>query len=79
MTYLCTHSEVLVYRVPDFEQRRTLLHAFVESEAIELLRAGRRAEAQRMARKLLAAAEESDADQQERWAAQRIERSAGMS
>jgi len=65
-------------RVRDFERRRALLHAFVESEAIELLRAGRRAEAQRIARELLAAAEASDANQQENWAAQQIERSAGM-
>jgi siroheme synthase-like protein len=43
-------------RVPDFEKRRALLHAFVESEALELLRAGRRDEARRIAAKLLEAA-----------------------
>jgi len=50
--------EAAKQRVPDFERRRTLLHAFVESEAIELLREGRRADAQRLARDLLAAAED---------------------
>jgi siroheme synthase-like protein len=49
-------------RTPDFEQRRALLHAFVESAALDLLRAGRRAEAQRLARELLAAAETSAAE-----------------
>jgi len=50
--------EAAKQRVPDFERRRTLLHAFVESEAIELLREGRRVDAQRIARDLLAAAED---------------------
>ena len=36
-------------RVPDFEQRRALLHAFVESTALDLLRAGQSEEAQRIA------------------------------
>lgn len=40
-------------RVPDFEQRRALLHAFVESEALDLLRAGQPEEARRIARELL--------------------------
>ncbi len=44
-------------RIPDFEQRRRVLHAFIESEAIELLRAGKRGEAQRIARALLEEAE----------------------
>ncbi len=39
--------------LPDFEQRRTLLHNFAESEAIELLRAGKRDEARQLAFHLL--------------------------
>ncbi len=35
--------------IPDFEQRRVVLHAFAESEAIELLRQGKRAEARHLA------------------------------
>lgn len=35
--------------IPDFEQRRKLLHAFAESEAIELIRAGKRDEARQLA------------------------------
>jgi siroheme synthase-like protein len=44
-------------RVKDFERRRALLHAFVESEALDLLRAGRPGEARRLAAELLSAAE----------------------
>jgi len=39
--------------IPDFEDRRKVLHAFAESEAIELLRAGKREEARQLAFKLL--------------------------
>ena len=42
--------------VPDFERRRALLHAFVESDALDKLRAGQREEARHLANKLLAAA-----------------------
>ena len=35
--------------IPDFEQRRQALHAFAESEAIELLRKGKREEARQLA------------------------------
>jgi siroheme synthase-like protein len=40
-------------RIPDFDARRKVLHAFAESEAIELLRAGKREEARQLAFKLL--------------------------
>lgn len=40
-------------RVPDFERRRALFHAFIESEALEMLRAKRRDEAWQIARQLL--------------------------
>lgn len=40
-------------RIADFERRKNVLRAFVESEAIELIRAGRREEAQAMARQFL--------------------------
>lgn len=40
-------------RVNGFEQRRDLLRAFVESDALELLRAGRRNDAEFIARNLL--------------------------
>jgi siroheme synthase-like protein len=43
-------------RIPSFEQRRALLHAFAESEALELVRAGRHDEARQLARRLLAEA-----------------------
>lgn len=43
-------------RLPDFEQRRTVLHAFVESEALDLLRAGQIDQARRIAQELLDAA-----------------------
>ncbi|HMV46705.1 MAG TPA: bifunctional precorrin-2 dehydrogenase/sirohydrochlorin ferrochelatase [Blastocatellia bacterium] len=39
--------------IPDFEARRKVLHAFAESEAIELLRAGKREEARQLAFELL--------------------------
>jgi siroheme synthase-like protein len=39
--------------IPDYEGRRDLLRAFVESEALELLRQGRRQEAEHLARKML--------------------------
>lgn len=42
--------------LPTYEQRKQALHAFVESEAIELLRSGKREEARRLAFDLLAAA-----------------------
>lgn len=35
--------------IPDFEQRRQLLHAFAESEAIQLLRNGKRDDARKLA------------------------------
>src|SRR5581483_4816287 len=44
-------------RPATFEQRRELLRTFAESEAVDLIRAGRRAEAQRIADELLAASE----------------------
>ncbi len=40
-------------RIPDFERRRILLHTFVESEAISLIRAGRNEEARQLAGSLL--------------------------
>lgn len=39
--------------IPDFEQRRKVLHAFAESEAIDLLRNGRREDARKLAFQLL--------------------------
>jgi precorrin-2 dehydrogenase/sirohydrochlorin ferrochelatase len=36
-------------QIPDFERRREVLHAFIESEAIDLIRAGRREEARQLA------------------------------
>jgi siroheme synthase-like protein len=39
--------------IPDYEGRRELLRAFVESEALELLREGRREDAEHLARKML--------------------------
>jgi siroheme synthase-like protein len=45
-------------QIPDFEARRQVLHAFVESEAIALLRAGKREEARRLAFDLLRKAAE---------------------
>jgi siroheme synthase-like protein len=41
--------------IPDYQGRRQLLQAFVESEALELLRGGRRKEAEHLARSMLAA------------------------
>jgi precorrin-2 dehydrogenase / sirohydrochlorin ferrochelatase len=40
--------------IPDYEGRRQLLQAFVESEALTLLRDGRRKEAEHLARTMLA-------------------------
>jgi siroheme synthase-like protein len=40
-------------QVPNFDERRALLHAFVESEALDLIRAGRREDAARIANMLL--------------------------
>ncbi|MGH9767172.1 MAG: precorrin-2 dehydrogenase/sirohydrochlorin ferrochelatase family protein [Blastocatellia bacterium] len=40
-------------RIGDFERRKNVLRAFVESEAIELIRAGRTDEARRLARRFL--------------------------
>jgi siroheme synthase-like protein len=40
--------------IPDYESRRQLLQAFVESEALELLRVGRRKDAEQLARTMLA-------------------------
>ncbi len=40
-------------RIADFERRKNLLRAFVESEAIDLIRAGRADEARSMARRFL--------------------------
>jgi siroheme synthase-like protein len=39
--------------IPDYEGRRDLLRAFVESDALELLSQGRREEAEHLARKML--------------------------
>jgi precorrin-2 dehydrogenase/sirohydrochlorin ferrochelatase len=44
-------------RIPDFGRRRKILHAFVESEALDLIRAGKREEARRIAHELLQAEE----------------------
>jgi siroheme synthase-like protein len=40
-------------RIPDFERRRNVLHRFVESEAIDLIRAGRYEEARGLAQSFL--------------------------
>ncbi|MGE0130308.1 MAG: bifunctional precorrin-2 dehydrogenase/sirohydrochlorin ferrochelatase [Blastocatellales bacterium] len=40
-------------RIADFERRKNALRAFVESEAIDLIRAGKREEAQALARRFL--------------------------
>jgi siroheme synthase-like protein len=40
-------------RIPDFERRRKVLHEFVESDAIDLIRTGRREDARKLARSLL--------------------------
>jgi len=40
-------------RIADFERRKDVLRAFVESEALDLIRAGRREEARALARRLL--------------------------
>jgi siroheme synthase-like protein len=40
-------------RIPDFEKRRKVIHEFIESDAIELIRAGRREDARRLAWSLL--------------------------
>jgi siroheme synthase-like protein len=40
-------------RIPDFERRRKVLHEFVESDAIDLIRAGRSEDARELARSLL--------------------------
>ncbi len=42
-------------RIPDFERRRKVLHEFVESEALDLIRAGKYEEARELARSLLEA------------------------
>ncbi|MBS1790659.1 MAG: bifunctional precorrin-2 dehydrogenase/sirohydrochlorin ferrochelatase [Acidobacteria bacterium] len=44
--------------IPDFEQRRKVLHAFVESQVIEILREGKREEARQMALRMLKAWQE---------------------
>jgi siroheme synthase-like protein len=40
-------------RIPDFERRRKVLHEFVESDAIDLIRTGRLEDARKLARSLL--------------------------
>jgi siroheme synthase-like protein len=40
-------------RIPDFDKRRKVLHEFVESYAIDLIRAGRHEDARQLARSLL--------------------------
>ncbi len=40
-------------RIADFELRKNALRAFVESEAIDLIRAGKREEARALARRIL--------------------------
>jgi siroheme synthase-like protein len=40
-------------RIPDFERRKDALRAFVESDALDLIRAGRRDEARDLARRFL--------------------------
>ena len=52
-------------RIPDFERRKKVLHAFVESEAINLIRDGRRDDARRIAWSLLREAEKSFITSQE--------------
>jgi precorrin-2 dehydrogenase len=48
--------------LPDYERRRAVLHAFVESDALELLRSGRRDEARMLAYEMLSrVATEEDA------------------
>jgi siroheme synthase-like protein len=47
-------------RIADFERRKDALRAFVESDAIDLIRAGRRDEARAMARRFLQDAEEEE-------------------
>jgi siroheme synthase-like protein len=47
-------------RVADFGQRKDALRAFVESDAIDLIRAGRRDEARAMARRFLQDAEKEE-------------------
>jgi siroheme synthase-like protein len=42
-------------RIPDFERRRKVLHEFVESEALDLIRTGKYDEARELARSLLEA------------------------
>ncbi len=48
-------------RIDGFERRKKVLHAFVESEALDLIRAGKGGEARRIARELLKNAEREDA------------------
>ncbi|MCI0338695.1 MAG: bifunctional precorrin-2 dehydrogenase/sirohydrochlorin ferrochelatase [Acidobacteria bacterium] len=48
-------------RIPDFETRRRVLHEFIESEALDLIRDGRYEEARNFARSLLQDTEETDA------------------
>lgn len=45
-------------RLPEFAQRRQVLHEFIESEALALIRAGKREEARQLARTLLQNAEQ---------------------
>jgi siroheme synthase-like protein len=47
-------------RIADFEQRKDALRAFVESDAIDLIRAGRRDEARALARRFLQDAEKEE-------------------
>src|SRR5262249_19290559 len=46
-------------RIENFERRRSVLHAFIESDALALLREGRREEARRIAFELLAREEQT--------------------
>lgn len=57
--------------IPDFSKRRDLLRAFVESEAIDLLRRGERDAAERIAERLLEERREENETQRERDCAAR--------
>lgn len=46
-------------RIPDFNRRRAVLHAFVESEALDLIREGRIDDARRLGRQFLEQEEQS--------------------
>jgi hypothetical protein len=47
-------------RIDDFERRKNVLRAFVESDALELIRAGNREGARRLARQFLQEGERTE-------------------